>query len=122
MRVILIIMSFKDIIKSDAINTILNQDEVAEAITYTPLDQDAKTIKAIVVREPIEPGSEDQGRILQKQAEIHIANDADEGVSSVNISGDMVSFPVRTGEDAVDWAVIKIVKKDLGLWQLKVQR
>ena len=115
-------MSFKDIIKSDAINTILNQDEVAEAITYTPLDQDAKTIKAIVVREPIEPGSEDQGRILQKQAEIHIANDADEGVSSVNISGDMVSFPVRTGEDAVDWAVIKIVKKDLGLWQLKVQR
>jgi len=115
-------MSFKDIVKSDAINTTLNPDELAEEIAYTPLDQDAKTIKAVVVREPIEPGSEDQGRILQKQAEIHIANDADEGVSSVNINGDMVSFPVRIGEDAVDWALIKIVKKDSGLWQLKVQR
>ena len=122
MRVILIIMSFKDIIKSDAINTTLNPDELAEEIAYTPLDQDAKTIKAIVVRELIEPGSEDQGRMLQKQAEIHIANDVDDGVSSVNINGDMVSFPVRIGDDAVDWAVIEVVKKDSGLWQLKVQR
>lgn len=122
MRVILIIMSFKDIIKSDAINTILNEDELAVEIIYTPLDQDAKTIKAIVVRELIEPGSEDQGRMLQKQAEIHIANDVDDGVSSVNINGDMVSFPVRIGDDAVDWAVIEVVKKDSGLWQLKVQR
>jgi len=122
LRVILIIMSFKDIIKSDAINTILNEDELAVEIIYTPLDQDAKTIKAIVVRELIEPGSEDQGRMLQKQAEIHIANDVDDGVSSVNINGDMVSFPVRIGDDAVDWAVIEVVKKDSGLWQLKVQR
>jgi len=122
LRVILIIMSFKDIIKSDAINTTLNPDELAEEIAYTPLDQDAKTIKAIVVRELIEPGSEDQGRMLQKQAEIHIANDVDDGVSSVNINGDMVSFPVRIGDDAVDWAVIEVVKKDSGLWQLKVQR
>ena len=115
-------MSFKDIIKSDAINTILNTDEFAVEIVYTPFDQDAKTIKAIIVRGSIEPGSEDQGRILQKQAEIHIANDADVGVSSVDISGDIVSFPVRIGEDAVDWAVIEIIKKDVGLWQLKVQR
>ena len=115
-------MSFKDIIKSDAINTILNTNELAVEITYTPNGQDAKTIKAIIVREPIEPGSEDQGRILQKQAEIYIANDADAGVSSVDINGDIVSFPVRIGESAVDWAVIEIIKKDSGLWQLKVQR
>ena len=30
-------MSFKELIKSDSINTILNSDELAEEITYTPL-------------------------------------------------------------------------------------
>ena len=107
-------MSFKDIVKSDAINTILNTDELAVEIAYTPLDQDAKTIKAVIVRERIDPGEEDQGRILQKQAEIYIANDADDGVSSVNINGDIVSFPARQGESAVDWAVIEVIRKDAG--------
>ena len=115
-------MSFKELIKSDSINTILNSDELAEEITYTPLDQDPITINAVVSRDLIDLGSEDQGRILQKQAEICIAYDADDGVSSVNINGDIVSFPVRIGEDAVDWAVIKVLKKDQGLWQLKLQR
>ena len=115
-------MSFKELIKSDSINTILNSDELAEEITYTPLDQDPRTINAVVSRDLIDLGSEDQGRILQKQAEICIDYDADDGVSSVNINGDIVSFPVRIGEDAVDCAVIKVLKKDEVLWQLKLQR
>lgn len=115
-------MSFKDIIKSDAINTILNTDELAEEISYTPLDQDAKTIKAVVVRERIELGSEDQGRILQKQCEIYIANDETAGVDSINKNGDIVSFPIRIGEDAVDWAIVDILKKDDGMWHLLMQR
>lgn len=115
-------MSFKDNLLNDAKNTFLNTSELAEEISYTPLDQDSKTINAIVVRESIELGSEDQGRILQKQCQIYIANDETAGVDSINKNGDIVSFPIRIGEDAVDWAIVDILKKDEGMWHLLMQR
>ena len=115
-------MSFDDILSSDAINTILNTSENAESIGYTALDSAEATINAIIEREAIEPGSEDQGRILQRQVKIQIANDADSGMSSIDIKNDKVSFPIRKGGTAVDWAVIEIVSKDAGLWILRVQR
>ena len=115
-------MSFKSQLDDDAVNVFLNTDEFAESLVYTPYAGTPVTIKAIIVRERIDPGSEDHGRILQNQSEIYIANDADEGITSVDKGRDKVSFPKLVGGTAVDWSVVDVLSKDDGMWHLLVQK
>jgi len=111
-------MTFKTQMKDDVINCLLNSDEMAEAILYTPKGGTAKSIKAIIDRRRIIPAGEDSGRTLINQVEIVIANDSTYGVSSVNKGGDTVSLPERIGGVNVTWTVSDIVKQDEGSWQL----
>ena len=83
-------MSFKDNLKRDALNSFLNVDEFAEAISYTPKGGTQKTIKAIVNRKRLNPASEDTGRILQNTIEIFITNDLTYGLASINKGGDPI--------------------------------
>lgn len=111
-------MTFKTQMSDDVINCLLNSDEMAEAISYTPKGGIAKSIKAIVDRRRIIPAGEDSGRTLINQVEIVIANDSTNGVSSVNKGGDTVSLPERIGGSNVTWTVSDILKQDEGCWQL----
>ena len=96
--------------------------EFAEEITYTPKGQSSKDIRALIVRNRIEPGSEDQGRILQNQAEIYITNDDVYGVTSVDKGNDEVSFAEIEGGTPISWVVVGILKKDSGMWRLLLQK
>ncbi|MBI5023779.1 MAG: hypothetical protein HZC18_02130 [Candidatus Omnitrophica bacterium] len=100
-------MSLKDRFSADVIDCFLNTAEFAEVITYTPQGQAAKDINAIVVRGRLEPGSEDQGRGLQNQAEIYIANDT-------VITLDDVEGTIREAR------IIEVLHKDAGAWHLLV--
>jgi hypothetical protein len=115
-------MSLKDQLSQDAVNSFLNSDEFGEAITYTPKDGAAKQITALVIRERLKPGDEDSGRILRNQCEVYIANDATNGVTSVDKGDDILAFPILLDEDSVEWVVVDIISKDSGMWHLLVSR
>ena len=112
-------MSLKDQFSLDVINCFLNTAEFAEVITYTPEGQGGKEINAIVVRARLEPGSEDQGRGLQNQAEIYIANDATEGVTSVDKKDDRITLDDVEGTSR-QARIIEVLHRDEGAWHLLV--
>jgi hypothetical protein len=115
-------MSFKEQINNDAVLTFLNTGECAENIAYTPKNGAAKIIPALIIRNRLDPAGEDTGRVLLNQAEIMIANDAENGMISINKGGDKVSFPERVGDTDIDWSVIDILDQDEGMWKLLVQK
>jgi hypothetical protein len=112
-------MSLKDQFSLDVINCFLNTAEFAEVITYTPEGEAGKEINAIVVRGRLEPGSEDQGRGLQSQVEIYIANDATEGVISVDKKDDRITLDDVEGTNR-EARIIEVLHKDEGAWHLLV--
>ena len=112
-------MSLKDQFPLDVIDCFLNTAEFAEVITYTPEGQSAKDINAIVVRGRLEPGSEDQGRGLQNQVEIYIANDVTEGVTSVDRKDDRITLNDVEGTSR-EARIIEVLHKDDGAWHLLV--
>jgi hypothetical protein len=115
-------MSFKELLNSDAVLVFLKTSEFGQIISYTPKNGTAKIIPAIVNYRRLDPASEDSGRLLQDQAEIIIANDAENGVIGINKGGDKASFPERVGDANVDWVVIDILEQDEGLWRLLCQK
>lgn len=100
----------------------LNTNEFGEQIIYTPKGGTAKTIPALVDRQRITPAGEDTGRALLNQVEIVIANDAENGVISINKGGDVASLPERVGGTAISWAVVDILGQDEGVWHLLLQK
>jgi len=112
-------MNLKDQFSLDVINCFLNTAEFAEVITYTPEGEAGREINAIVVRGRLEPGSEDQGRGLQNQAEIYIANDAVEGVTSVDKKDDRIILNDVEGTIR-EARIIEVLHKDEGVWHLLV--
>lgn len=115
-------MSLKNDLTKDVINTFLNTDEFAEDIVYTPKNESAKSIRAIVNRKRLDPSLEDSGRVLAGQAEIFVANDATHGVSMVSKGQDKVSVPEVIGAPAIDWVVIDIIDHDEGMFHLLIQK
>lgn len=112
-------MSLKDQFSLDVINCFLNTAEFAEVIIYTPEGEAGKEINAIVVRGRLEPGSEDQGRGLQNQVEIYIANDATEGVTLVDKKDDRITLDDVEGTSR-QARIIEVLHKDEGAWHLLV--
>ncbi len=113
-------MTLKTQMSSDAIKVYLNSDEFAEVITYTPKGGSAKSIKAVIVRNRLEAGTEDAGRILRNQCEVYIANDATDGVTSVDKGDDILQFPEQVGGSNISWVVEDIISKSGGMWHLLV--
>jgi len=116
-------MSFKEQLNNDAVLTFLNTSEFGEVILYTPKGGTAKEIPAIVNRSRgLSPAEEDSGRAALNEAEISIANDAENGVISVNKGGDTVSLPQRVGDANVDWVVVDILDQDEGVFHLLIRK
>lgn len=138
-------MTFKDQMIDDMKNVFLNQDEFAEDIVYTPYGENARTIKALVIRERLQPDDLSDGRVLSRQYEIYIANDPTEGVTAINKGKDIISL--RKFEEAnylqdafgnyvkdnngnyivlvdekLEWVVADILSQDYAFWRLLVKR
>ena len=115
-------MSFRTKLLDDAKKVFLNTAELAEDITYVSPDSSARHIKAIVIRQRPDSESQDTGRILQRQIEIYVLNDRDDGIASVNKGQDKVLLPIQIDGEAVSWAVVDIISKDDAMWHLLIQR
>ena len=112
-------MSFKDQLPQDAVNTFLNEDEFAEEITYTPSGGAPKVIKAVIVREGLEPSSENVSRSLRNQAEIYIANDETNGIAAVNKTEDRITLKDSEGFDR-EARINDVISRDEGMWFILV--
>lgn len=114
-------MTLKTRITSDYA-VFLNSDEFAESISYTPTGESAKSIKAVVVRENVNPDTQTQGRVMQRECELYIATDSTAGVETVTKGADTASFPVHYGGSNVTWQVADVIGKDDGIWHLRMTR
>ena len=117
-------MSFKEQLAVDAANCVLNGNEFAEDVVYTPNGGQARTIKAIVERKRLMPINQDANRLLSGTVEIHIARDAAWGVYSVNkgANADQVVLPEVIGGVAATYFVADILAMDEGMWHLLLQK
>ncbi len=105
-------------LKTDVVNVFLG--DFAEDITYTPGGGSAKTIKVIVAKDALGPGSENDGRTLRNQAEIYIANDAVKGVTAIDKRDDRLSITDREGSTRTA-RVVEVIGSDTGMWHLLVE-
>lgn len=112
-------MSFKDQLSPDSINTFLNTNEFAEEITYIPSVGPPRIIRAVVVREGLEPSSENMSRSLKNQAEVYIANDDTDGVTQIDKKDDRVTLNDVEGT-AREARINEILSRDEGMWHLIV--
>lgn len=115
-------MTFQDQTLNDAKDCLMNTDEFAEEVVYTPYGGSAKTVDAIVVREQIQKNEQALGQIGERVFELYILNDATLGVTSVKKGQDIVSLPVLIGGSSVNFSVVDIISKDDALWHLSIQR
>jgi len=112
-------MSFKDQLSQDSIITFLNSDEFAEEITYIPSVGPPKIIKAVIVREGLEPSSENASRSLRKQADVYIANDETDGVIAIDKKDDRITLNDVEGI-ARETRINEVLGNDEGIWHLLV--
>lgn len=106
----------------DMVSVFLNTSHFAENITYTPSGGSAKSIKALVIRQQLNPNSQDQNRTLGNTIEIYIAKDSTNGVATISRGLDKVSLPQTIGGSNVTWLVTDIIDHDDGSWHLMAQK
>jgi len=112
-------MSFKDQLSQDAVKSFLNTDEFAEEVIYTPSAGDPKVIKAVVVRESLEPSRENMARSLRNTARLYIANDEEAGVTGIDKKDDRITLNDIDGDERVA-RINEILHSDEGIWELSV--
>lgn len=115
-------MTLKSQLSQDAISVFLNTDEFAEEVTYTPYGGTPSNIKAIIDRPRIRPAGLDAGGTLVNDIEIHIANHATYGVTSIKKGFDSVVLQRVVGGDNEIFKVIDILGQDEGMWHLLVRK
>jgi hypothetical protein len=112
-------MSFKDSVKEDSKNIFLNTGQFAEEITYVPNGESEKIIRAVVIRYELAPAEENINRSLKKQAEVMIANDADEGMAVINKKDDRIKINDTQGIER-EARIDDVLNSDDGMWHVLV--
>lgn len=116
-------MTLKDSIKADATGVFLKNDEFSETVTYKPRSGGARTIEAIVDRDP--PAIYDAaGQVALPSAMIEVANSCTGGISSkeIDTGGDSVLLSLRFGEvPPRQFTIMQVVYHDEGMLRLALK-
>lgn len=121
-------MTLREQLLTDASATFLNADEFAESVVYYPNQyfgeaaRAARTITAVVIREPLQVFSEDGDTVLPVW-EIHVANSNEVGIASdeIDVGRDQISLPPRDGNDPEKRTITRLIAHDLGMLQIQCQ-
>ena len=120
-------MTLRALIDTDALTVFCNTDDFAESVVYWSRaalsrgDTAGRTIDAVVMREQITAFAEDGSQMNLPSFEIHVANDATNGISSTELDtgGDQIAFPPRDGKAAVRKTILQLVTQDHGMLVLE---
>lgn len=113
-------MTLKDSIKADVSSVFLNADEFAESVVYKPRSGGARTIKAIVDRDP--PAIYDAaGNVVLPAFRLTVRNSCTLGISSkeLDTGGDAVEL-VRKLNEAIPatFSVMRMAYQDEGVVEI----
>ncbi len=100
----------------------LNSAEFAESVTYTPSVGSARSISAIVDRNP--PQSVDGfGQVHAANIVAFVPNDGTLGIdsSALNTGGDTLTISKRVGETATARSIVRLVYHDAGLCEIEIE-
>jgi hypothetical protein len=113
-------MSLHDTIIEDAIRVFANPQDFAETVVYYKRNGRSRKINAVVIREALGVLPED-GDVVYPMFEIHVANDASEGIESkeLNLGGDQLEFPDRVGQPPRRHSILKLLNHDEGMLVLE---
>lgn len=115
-------MTLRSVIADDATGVFLSVDDFAEPVTYHPhqyfgeVPRASREINAVVLRESVQEFTEDGGVVLPIW-QIHIANDATDGIASdeIDIGRDQLAFPAKDGEAATRHTITQLLQQDHGM-------
>lgn len=86
-----------------------------ELITYTPHGGTAKSFKALIEREPLQPEQAGGYRYQVNELVVHVPRDATNGVLTVQEGKDRMSFKRHVSDTAArEYVVMKIQQEDVG--------
>ncbi|AMV30908.1 hypothetical protein VN12_19560 [Pirellula sp. SH-Sr6A] len=110
-------MTLHDVMQEDAVAVFCNLDDFAETLVYHKRDGGARTIRAVVDRQSYAGVNEDGGAYVLPLFEIHVANNAETGITSeeLNLGGDFFEFSDRIGKDPARRAIVRLVSHDEGM-------
>jgi hypothetical protein len=113
-------MTLHDQIQADGLKVFCRLSDFAESIVYYPRVGAARTIAAIVVREPLSVLPEDGDNVLPN-AMVYVANDATQGIASseINLGGDALEFAVRNGKTPTRRTIVRLTEHDEGMLVLE---
>jgi len=98
----------------------VDTDSGGESVSYVAKDGTARSINAIVFRNPPAevPGTKVGSSPLIR---VFVRNHATHGITSVNTGGDKLLIADRYGGPAADHYVSKILHQDAGGWMLELR-
>ena len=115
-------MTLAAAILTDATTVFCNTDDFAEPVVYWKRGAMAgRSINAVVIRQQLATVSEDASETLLPLWEIHVANNATNGISSteLDLGGDQIAIPPRDGQTAVKKTILSLVTQDKGMLVLE---
>jgi len=116
-------MTLHDTIETDALTVFCNADDFAESVEYWARGATTatRTITAVVVRQQIATFAEDAGQTNLPAFQIHVANDATDGISSseLDTGGDMIKLAPRDGKTAEKRSITQLIEQDHGMLVLE---
>ena len=121
-------MTLKDLITADSKGVFISTSDFAETITYVPFNfagqvtRAERTINAVVIRQQLAVFAED-GDTVVPVFEVHVANDATSGISSVelDLGGDQLKLAPRDGEPVELRTITHLTTQDAGMLVLQCQ-
>lgn len=110
-------MTLHDVMKADSVAVFCNLNDFAETLIYHKRDGGARTVRAVVDRQSYAGVTEDGGTYSMPLFEIHVANNAETGITSeeLNLGGDFFEFSDRIGQDAEQRTIVRLVSHDEGM-------
>lgn len=111
-------MTLASTIISDATTVFCNTDDFAEPVVYWKRGAVAgRNISAVVIRQQLATVGEDGGETLLPVWEVHVANDATDGIASTELSlgGDQIALPPRDGQAAARKTILQLISQDKGM-------
>lgn len=120
-------MTLKDLVREDALGTLLNEDDFAEGITYYPGGHlcDPRQISALVNREPPAADGPDEAGSPRNEITVRVGNDptVNKGIAEVLEQVDLIDCPAKRGSTTtVRWRVLELLQQGDGMWTLRCGR
>lgn len=110
--------NFTDQMQADAASVI---NEFATTITVIPYGLSSRTIDAVVTYGVPNPIQGSGGAVLTTDATLSIRKHATLGLASINIGGDVYTFPRQIGGADKPWKAIEIVSQDSAMFHVRVR-